>query len=432
MRMPSIVPHLPPSGAEIICVGTELLLGDILNSNARFIAQQLAQLVIPHYYQTIVGDNPDRLKQAIATAYDRSQILIFTGGLGPTPDDLTTETIADFFGVPWVEHPQALATLTALYQERGREMKDADRKQARLPQGADILPNPIGSAVGIIWTPQPDRLILTFPGVPKEMEAMWRQTAVPYLQQRGWSQTTLVSRTLRFWGISESELADRAQPYLAQTQPTVAPYADWGEVQLRITAQGQTPTEARAQIAPTETALRQLGGTHCYGADDDTLASVLGHLLQNRGQSLAVAESCTGGCVGAMMTAIPGSSAYFWGGVIAYDNAVKVKLLGVEAETLGQLGAVSAPVAEQMARGVCDRLGTDWGLSLTGIAGPGGGSDEKPVGLVYIGLAQRVAPEHIQTQTFECRWNPRRGREWIRRISACEAIDRLRCAILAQ
>ena len=433
MTPASIAPHpapTPPHGAEIICVGTELLLGDILNSNARFIAQQLAQLAIPHYYQTVVGDNPDRLRQAITTACDRAQILIFTGGLGPTPDDLTTETIAAAFNTPWVEHPQALATLEALYQERGRELEEADRKQARLPQGAAILPNPIGSAVGMVWTPQPDRLILTFPGVPKEMEAMWRQTAVPYLQSQGWSQQTLVSRTLRFWGISESVLADRVRPYLDQTDPTVAPYADWGEVQLRITAKGQTEAQALAKIQPTEAALRQIGGLHCYGADDDTLASVVGHRLQEQGQTLAVAESCTGGGLGAMLTAIPGSSAYFWGGVIAYDNSAKMKLLGIEAEALAEGGAVSPVVAEQMAIGACDRLQTDWGLSLTGIAGPGGGSSEKPVGLVYIGLAQRDSSGIITATSFECRWNPRRGREWIRRVSAWEALDRLRQVLL--
>jgi len=412
--------------AEIICVGTELLLGNILNGNAQFLAQELAQLGIPHYYQTVVGDNPGRLQQAIATACDRAQLLIFTGGLGPTPDDLTTETLADFFGVPWQENPQALATLEALYQAHGRILTQSDRKQAKLPQGADILPNPVGSAVGIIWQPRPGITVLTFPGVPKEMQAMWRETAVPYLQRSGWSQSTLVSRTLRFWGISESALADRVRPYLDQTCPTVASYADWGEVQLRITAPGVTPSAAQALIQPTEAALRQAGGIHCYGADGDSLASVVGTLLQERGETVAVAESCTGGGLGQALTAIAGSSAYFWGGVIAYDNAVKERFLGVTPETLATQGAVSGATAQQMALGVCQALDTTWGLSVTGIAGPGGGTPDKPVGLVYIGLAQR----HGWATHYERCWSGRRGRDWIRHASIQEALDRLRQALV--
>ncbi|WP_353259223.1 competence/damage-inducible protein A [Prochlorothrix hollandica] len=419
------LPDSPPQGAEIICVGTELLLGEILNSNAQFLAQQLAQWGVPHYYQTVVGDNPLRLQRAIATACQRSQLLIFTGGLGPTPDDLTTETLADFFGVPWQEDPQALARLQALYQERGRVLSEADRKQARLPLGSTILPNPIGSAVGMIWTPRPGLTLMTFPGVPTEMRAMWHQTAVPYLQHNGWSSQVLVSRTLRFWGISESVLADRVRPYLDQACPTVASYADWGEVQLRITAPGQDRAAALALIEPTERALRQLGGSHCYGCDGDRLAAVVGQRLLQRGETVAVAESCTGGGLGQALTATAGSSAYFWGGVIAYDNRVKAQVLGVSVETLATVGAVSREVAEQMAVGVCRTLGTTWGLSVTGIAGPGGGTADKPVGLVYLGLAQAEGPVTI----VECRWNPRQGRDWIRQVTIQEALDRLRHAL---
>lgn len=411
--------------AEIICVGTELLLGDILNSNTQFLAQQLAKLGIPHFYQTVVGDNPKRIQQALAIACKRSRLLIFTGGLGPTPDDLTTETLADFFGTPLEERSEIWADIQQKFARLNRPLPESNRKQAWLPKGAIELPNPTGSAPGMIWQPQPTLTILTFPGVPSEMKIMWQETAVPYLQSQGWSQGTLVSRTLRFWGIGESALAEKVAPFLAQANPTVAPYADLGEARLRITARAESETAALALIEPVEAELRALTGPDCYGQDEDSLASVVGELLRSHHQTLAVAESCTGGGLGQLITQVSGSSAYFMGGVISYDNAVKINLLGVDAEVLAQQGAVSAPVAEQMALGVKQRLQTDWGLSITGVAGPGGGSPEKPVGLVYIGLA---TPD--QTCHYVHTFGEFRSREGIRHLSASFALDHLRRALL--
>ncbi|MEO1300377.1 MAG: CinA family nicotinamide mononucleotide deamidase-related protein, partial [Cyanobacteria bacterium J06636_16] len=198
--------------AEVICVGTELLLGDILNTNAQFLAQELAQLGIPHYYQTVVGDNPARIQRAVEVACGRSQLLLFTGGLGPTPDDLTLETLADFFQVPLEERSDVLEDIRQKFVHRGRAMSPSNRKQALLPKGADVLPNPAGSAPGVIWETRPGLVIMTFPGVPKEMQIMWGETAVPYLQQQGWSSLTIHSRTLKFWGIGESTLAERVAP----------------------------------------------------------------------------------------------------------------------------------------------------------------------------------------------------------------------------
>lgn len=412
--------------AEIICVGTELLLGEILNSNAQFLAQQLAQLGIPHYYQTVVGDNPVRLKKAVAIACERSRLLIFTGGLGPTPDDLTTETLADFFDLPLVEHPEILADITRKYAHRGRTITANNRKQALLPLGAAILPNPTGTAPGMIWHPRPSLTLLTFPGVPSEMQCMWQETAIPYLRAQGWGQEMIYSQVLRFWGIAESALAERVAPFLELASPTVAPYASHGEARLRISVRAANETEALEQIQPIATQIRQLTGLDCYGSDEDSLASVLGKLLHSRQETLSVAESCTGGGLGQMLTAIPGSSAYFWGGVISYDNQVKISLLGVDSDTLARVGAVSAAVAEQMALGVRSRLETTWGLSITGIAGPGGGTETKPVGLVYIGLAGAAGVEH-----YECRFSDFRGRDWIRHLSACTALDYLRRKLLA-
>ncbi len=412
-------------GAEIICVGTELLLGDILNSNAQYLAQQLAGLGIPHYFQTVVGDNPDRLKQAIAIASDRSQLLIFTGGLGPTPDDLTTETIAEYFATPLVEHADVLAEITEKFAARNRPMSPSNRKQALLPMGADVLPNPSGTAPGMIWQPRDGLTLLTFPGVPSEMKCMWQETAVPYLKGQGWGETVIHSRSLRFWGIGESALAEKVVPLLDLANPTVAPYAGQGEVRLRVSAKAVSVEEAEVLIAPIAAQLRAIAGLDYYGSDDETLASVVGTALQTRGETLAVAESCTGGGLGHAITATPGSSAYFLGGVISYDNRVKIDLLGVNPETLTHQGAVSHAVAQQMAAGVRSRLGTTWGLSITGIAGPDGGSDTKPVGLVYVGLAHANG----RVESIENRFSGMRGRDGVRHLSVCTALDQLRRAI---
>lgn len=412
--------------AELICVGTELLLGDILNSNAQYLAQELAGLGIAHFFQTVVGDNPARIQQVVAMACERSNLILFTGGLGPTPDDLTIETLADFFGAPLVEHPEILADIEAKFVSRGRVMTPSNRKQALLPEGAEVLPNRTGTAPGIIWQARPGLLIMTFPGVPSEMKAMWQETSVPYLKNHGWVQDTIVSRMVRCWGISESGMAERVSDYLALSNPTVAPYASHGEAKLRISAKAPSVAEAEALITPVEQGIRDLLGDDCYGIDGDTLASVVGNLLQQKQQTVSVAESCTGGGLGQMLTTVAGSSAYFWGGIIAYDNRIKTNLLQVDPAVLETEGAVSAIVAEQMALGAKAALNTDWALSITGIAGPGGGTDTKPVGLVYIGLA--LPTGKVISQKYE--FAAFRGRDWVRHLSACTALDLLRRHLL--
>lgn len=412
--------------AEIICVGTELLLGEILNSNAQFLATQLAELGIPHFFQTVVGDNLDRVQQAIATACDRSTLLIFTGGLGPTPDDLTTEAIATFFQSPLVEQVEVIADIERKYALRGREMPESIRKQALLPQGAAVLPNPSGTAPGLIWQPRSNLTLLTFPGVPSEMRRMWSESAVPFLRQQGWNEV-ISSRTLRFWGIGESVLAEKIAAYFDLTNPTVAPYAGDGEVRLRVTAKAASPAAAQQQIDPIAQQLQAIAGADYFGSDDETLASVVGVLLQQRGETVSVAESCTGGGLGQALTSLSGSSRYFWGGIISYSNEVKQALLGVEAETLIQFGAVSDPVAQQMAAGVRDRLGTTWGISITGIAGPEGGTATKPVGLVYIGIAGAGSVESIA-----CQFGAHHNRALIRHLSVCTALDLLRRRLLSE
>jgi nicotinamide-nucleotide amidase len=412
--------------AEIICVGTELLLGEILNSNAQFLAQELATLGIPHYYQTVVGDNPERLKQVLKIASDRSRILILTGGLGPTPDDLTTETIADFFDTSLVERADLLEEIAQKFASRGRKMTPNNRKQALIPQGAEVLPNPTGTAPGIIWQPCPNLAILTFPGVPSEMKRMWQETAIPFLKAQGWGQEIIYSQVLRFWGIGESALAEKVSSYFNLSNPTVAPYAGQGEVRLRVSAKAASAAVARELIEPVANQLQEIGGLYYFGSDTDTLASVVGQLLRGSGETLSVAESCTGGGLGQTLTEISGSSDYFLGGVISYDNAVKTSVLGVNPQDIDSDGAVSESVAKQMATGVRSLLQTTWGLSITGVAGPSGGTETKPVGLVYIGLAG--PGDEVEGVRYQLGEN--RSRSSIRHASTCNALDLLRRRLL--
>jgi nicotinamide-nucleotide amidase len=411
--------------AEIICIGTELLLGEILNSNAQFLAQELAKLGIPHFFQTVVGDNPVRIKQAIAIACQRSGLLIFTGGLGPTPDDLTTEAIADFFETPLIEDPEIWAEIQQRFAERKVALSPSNLKQALFPKGAQVLPNPTGTAPGMIWQPRAGITLLTFPGVPRELHRMWADTAVPFLQTQGWGTSQIYSKTLRFWGVSESGLAETVSDVLQQSDPTVAPYASRGETRLRISTRAASAAQAQPVLATAEQEIRKRVGLECYGTDHDSLASVVGDLLHQRQETLAVAESCTGGGLGQRITEVAGSSRYFHGGVIAYANSAKINLLRVEAEVLETQGAVSGSVAEQMALGVKERLGTTWGLGITGIAGPDGGSIEKPVGLVFIGIAGPPGVTHR-----EYRLGDRRGRDWVRDLSISHALDLLRRQLL--
>ena len=420
--------------AELLCIGTELLLGDIVNGNARWLAQQLAAIGIAHHRQVVVGDNRERLIAALQEAAGRCDVLITTGGLGPTPDDLTTEAVAAAFGGTLAERVEVWADIQAKAASRGRPAAPATRRQALLPWGAAVLPNPTGTAPGIIWRPDPESLpfpvrpgftLLTFPGVPSEMRAMWESTAAPWLQQQGLAQGGLFSRELRFWGVGESTLAERVADLLEGTNPTVAPYAGAGEVILRLTARSATEDDARALLDPLEAELRARTAPCCYGLDQQSLASVVIDRLRNRGETVAVAESCTGGGLGAALAAIPGASDVFLGGVIAYANAVKRDLLGVPEALLATHGAVSDPVALAMAEGSRRLTGSTWALAVTGIAGPGGGSADKPVGLVHIALA---GPDGRQSEAV--RFGESRGRALIQQVTAGEALNRLRLGLL--
>lgn len=402
--------------AELIAVGTELLLGQIVNTNAQFIAQGLRDLGICCYYQTVVGDNPARLRQAVEIACSRADIVITTGGLGPTVDDLTRETLASCFTVPLVLHAPSLAAIEAYFARLGRTMTPNNRKQAMLPDGCTVFDNPHGTAPGCAFFAA-DKHVLLLPGPPSECQPMWQTHAMPYLARL--SDGCLVSRVVRVFGMGESTMESLLHEQMASmTNPTLAPYAGNGECCVRLTARAATPAQAQALLAPATAEVLQTLGEAVYGVDVDSLEQVVGNLLRARGLTLAVAESCTGGLLSKRLTDLAGCSDYYLGGVCAYHNAVKERVLGVSADTLRTHGAVSPEVAAQMAKGVAQALGADLGIGITGVAGPQC-SEQKPVGLVYLSLWQ-----HNTCITRTLRAAPPRDR--IRFAAASAALNLVR------
>ena len=414
-------------GVEILCIGTELLLGNILNSNAKWLAEELAYLGMPHYIQTVVGDNKERLKTAILDASKRSKILITTGGLGPTPDDLTTETIALAFNSPLKENSEVWEDIKQKLNIRNHNPLESNRKQSLFPVNAEIIPNPNGTAPGMIWEPKKDFVIITFPGVPSEMRKMWKQSAINWFHKNGGDKNVFASRTMKFAGISESQLAEMMNDLLKYKNPTVAPYANLGEVKLRLTAKAKDTKAANLIINPLEKEIIKRSGSNYYGSDEETLSSTVVKLLKEKNQTLAVAESCTGGGLGASITTISGSSEIFLGGLIAYKNIIKKDLLNVSDVTLEKNGAVSNAVVESMAKGVSKLFNSDWAIAISGIAGPSGDSDTKPIGLVHFAI---MGP--IGVQTYEQSFGKKRDRIDIQRLSVVYALNYLRLQLLAQ
>jgi nicotinamide-nucleotide amidase len=403
--------------AEILCVGTEILLGDIINTNAAYIARGLAECGIGCYYQTVVGDNPERLRQCLAIALGRAEIVIMTGGLGPTYDDLTKETVAAYFGLEMVLHQPSLDMLTEIFQNSGHPMTANNRKQAMMPAGATVFPNDRGTANGLLVQGGGKTAIL-LPGPPREMTAMFDAQVKPYLQ--GLSGAVLVSHNVHLFGIGESSVEHQLRAYMeSHLNPTIAPYAKEGEVLLRVTARAQSAKAAEELIAPVLADLREELGEYIYGIDVGDLQTALVQTLRQKGMTVAVAESCTGGLVGKRITEVPGASEVFGCGLCTYSNEMKTQLLHVKPETLERHGAVSAETAIEMARGVRLVSGADIGVSITGIAGPGGGTEEKPVGLVYIGLST-AEQEHAKELRLSRNYGG--GREYIRWLASSHAL----------
>ncbi len=374
--------------AELIAVGTELLLGNIANTDAQMLSQGLSELGINVYYHTVVGDNPERLRAAVTLAKTRADIIITTGGLGPTCDDLTKNVLAECFGKPLVFDPESARRIEAHFARSGRTMTENNLQQAMLPEGCTILSNDWGTAPGVAF--EADGVcVIMLPGPPRECRAMFEHRAAPYL--RKFADGDIVSRTLRIFGMGESALESLLRDQMnAMTNPTLAPYAKEGEVELRITAKAPTGEAANALIAPVEAGLRELLGPLIYGADVPSLEAVVLGLLRERGLTFGCAESCTGGLIAKRMTDLPGASAVFRGGVVSYATQVKHTVLGVPEDLLDRYGAVSEPAARAMAEGARRVLECDLAVSATGVAGPDPDERGNPVGLAFVALA---APE---------------------------------------
>lgn len=370
--------------AEIISVGTELLLGQIVNTNAAYIAKQLASVGINLYRTTVVGDNAERLIKAAKEAFSRTELVIFTGGLGPTNDDITKETVAEYFGLELICDEYSLNKIKSFFDRINKPMTQNNVKQACMPEGSIIAENFNGTAPGCIIE-QNGKIAVLLPGPPSELVPMFENKIMPYLAEK--SDTVIVSKTVKTFGIGESALEEKIKDLTYDCNPTIAPYAKTGEAELRITAKAANAADAEKLIMSMLDEVKKRIGEYIYGYDDDTLNSVAYKFLKDNGLTLSTAESCTGGLIADALVTMPGSSAVFGYGAVTYANEAKMQLLGVKPETLEKYGAVSPQTAREMAEGIRKLSGSDLGVASTGIAGPDGGSDEKPVGLVYIAVS---------------------------------------------
>ena len=405
--------------AELIAVGTELLLGNIANTNAQVLSQSLSALGVNVFWHTVVGDNPKRLKEALDIARRRADVIITTGGLGPTYDDLTKQTICESFGKPLVLHPDILEDIRAFYESALHvPMPENNTQQAELPEGCVIFDNPVGTAPGCGFEAEGVH-VLMLPGPPHEMETMLRRHVEPYLRRL--SHEVIVSRDIMTFGMGESSVDELLHEKMAHmTNPSLATYAKPFEVRLRATAKASTEEEARAMLAPVEEMVREALGHVVYGVDVSGLAEVCRAQLARRGLTLATAESCTGGLAAEKLTAIPGASQVYRGGVVSYWTSVKGDVLRVPADVLDTYGPVSEQCARAMAEGVRKITGADLGVSVTGAAGPDPDERGVPVGIVYIGLA---TPEGTFCRPLDF---GRRRRDRIQGLSANHAFDVVR------
>lgn len=406
--------------AEIITVGTEILLGDIVNTNSQYLAKELASIGIDVYYQGTVGDNESRLLQVFDESLKRSDIVITTGGLGPTGDDITKEVAAKYFGQELELHNESWEKIDKYFKKMNAIATENNKKQAYFPKDSVILPNNNGTAPGCILK-KDNKTIVVLPGPPREMTLMFEESVKPYLLSL--TDTTLVSKTLRMFGIGESSLENEIIDIInEQTNPTVAPYAKEMEVTLRITAKAKSCDEANDLIKPVVEKIKSRVGQYIYGEDEITLEETVAKILVDKKLTIAVAESCTGGMVSSSLIDYPGISSVFIEGCVTYSNEAKIMRLGVKKETLDNYGAVSEQTAKEMAEGIAKCFNTNIGLATTGIAGPGGGTIEKPVGLVYVGI-------YINGKTIIKKYNFNGSRRRIRERATKTILNDLRLAL---
>lgn len=395
-------------------------MGDILNTDAQFLSIELARLGISVIHQSTVGDNRERLLAQLKEAADRSDIIILSGGLGPTPDDLTKEVCCEFFGKKMFLHEPTVEKIKTYFSTKGMKMAQNNLKQAMLPKDCVIFPNDNGTAPGMAI--EKDGVhILVLPGPPRELKPMFRNCAVPYLMQ--FSDRIIVSHNIRTFGIGESLMAERVNDLFDAENPTVAPYAKDGEALLRVTAMARTKEEAENLCKPVINEIKNRLDGFVYGVDYTCIEEAVIEKLKEKHIKVATAESCTGGLIAKRITDVPGASEVFDCGIISYANEIKHRVLGVSEDDLNKYGAVSEPVARQMARGALKVSGADIAVSVTGIAGPDSDSTNKPVGLVYIGLADRdnVWVRELRTS--------RKDRSYNRYVSASNALNMIRLYI---
>lgn len=402
---------------ELISVGTEILLGDILNTDAQFLSIELAKLGISVIHQSTVGDNRERLLEQLNEAAKRSDIIILSGGLGPTPDDLTKEVCCEFFGKEMLLHEPTVEKIRNYFSAKGMEMTQNNLKQAMFPKDSVIFPNNNGTAPGMAI--EKDGIhILVLPGPPRELKPMFKDSALPYLMR--FSDKIIVSHNIRTFGIGESAMAEKVNDLFDSENPTVAPYAKDGEALLRVTAMAETKDEAEELCKPVISEICSRLGDYVYGLDYSCIEEAVVKMLKSRNLKVATAESCTGGLIAKRITDISGSSQIFECGIVSYANEIKHKVLSVSADDLEKYGAVSEPVAKQMAQGALRVSGADIAVSVTGIAGPESDSTNKPVGLIYIGLADKdnVWVKELRTS--------RNDRSYNRYVSASNAFNMIR------
>ena len=404
--------------AEIIAVGSELLTPDRLDTNSLFLTAKLNSLGIEVRFKTVVGDDRERLAAVLRIALARSGLVIMSGGLGPTEDDLNREVVADVLGRPLHEVPEIRERLERRFARAGRTMSENNLRQAQVPEGAEWIANKNGTAPGI-WMEHDGVLIVLLPGPPWELEAMFESAVMPRLEPRAGNER-IRSRVIKVVGLPESELDKRIAPIYREYQnPTTTVLASLGSIEIHLRARGASAEQAESLLAPVADKIEITLGDYVYSGKGETLEEVVGMYLMMKQKTVAAAESCTGGLLAERLTRIPGSSNYVLGGAVCYSNELKTKLAGVPKTLIQQHGAVSKPVAQAMAEGIRRRTGASIGVSITGIAGPGGGSKEKPVGMVFIALA-----DERSTQVREFRFPGTRER--IRQWSATAALEMIR------
>lgn len=406
--------------AEIIAVGTELLLGDILNTNAQFLSRELAALGITVHYQSVVGDNPERLEGVVRAARSRSDLLIFSGGLGPTEDDLTKQTVARAYGDTLRFDEEELEHIREYFAKSGRTMPENNRRQAMVPTRGRKIPNANGTAPGMIFEDgcAPGKYAVLLPGPPKELQPMFLDSVRPWLAAM--SDSVLHSLTLRVAGLGESHLETKVAHLLRGENPTAALYAKTSEVIIRITAKAKTKEKAQEMCSSYAEKFYDILGDCIYTSQADSLEEVVVSTLAQRGMQLATAESCTGGLVSQRITSVPGASDVFAYGACTYANEIKERMLCVKHETLETYGAVSPQTAAEMSQGVRKAAGADIGVGITGIAGPGGGTQEKPVGLVYVSVCSK---DDVYVKKLLI---PNRTRDVVRLCTAQNALEMVR------